>query len=111
MFDKKIVRGNTYAASVISKNKDKERTKKEQLMFKKPTMKAAQNVRMVAANHAVNQSTPRSMANRRNFESQTDEYVETLMDRAPERDCEIQTDFYIDKPPERLFTLRKYGVD
>ena len=29
MFDKKVVRGNTYAASVISKNQDKERMKKD----------------------------------------------------------------------------------
>ena len=33
------------------------------------------------------------------------------MDRPPESDIEIQTDFYIDKPPERLFVPRKYGID
>jgi hypothetical protein len=38
MFDKRIVRGNTYAASVISKNSDK--TKKDNKVFKKPPLKA-----------------------------------------------------------------------
>ncbi len=45
------------------------------------------------------------------MDCQTDEYVETLMDRPPEQDEEIQTDFYIDKPPERLFIPKKYGID
>jgi len=39
MFDKKVVRGNTYAASVISKNQDKERLRKESILFKKPNVK------------------------------------------------------------------------
>ena len=38
MFDKKVVRGNTYAASVISKNLDK--SKKITKVFKTSTLKS-----------------------------------------------------------------------
>jgi radial spoke head protein 3 len=34
-----------------------------------------------------------------------------LADKPPEQEVEAQTDFYIDKPPERLFKPRKFGVD
>jgi hypothetical protein len=36
MFNKKVVRGNTYAASVLQKNKDK----KDSKIFKKPIIKS-----------------------------------------------------------------------
>ena len=42
---------------------------------------------------------------------QTEEYVETISEKNPENNVEIQTDFYIDRPMNRLFNPKKYGVD
>ena len=42
---------------------------------------------------------------------QTEEYVETISEKNPENHVEIQTDFYIDRPMNRLFNPKKYGVD
>lgn len=56
-------------------------------------------------------STPRPLHNRHNLEVQTDDYIETLTDKPPEQEMDAQTDFYIDKPPDRLFKPKKNGID
>jgi hypothetical protein len=45
------------------------------------------------------------------FGGQTEEYVEILSDKLPQINLETQTDFYIDRPQDRLFVPKKHGLD
>jgi len=56
-------------------------------------------------------STPPPTEGRAHFAQMTDEYVEILTDKPPEYEKDTQTEFYIDRPPERLFMPKKTGED
>ena len=55
--------------------------------------------------------TPEPIMGRRHVELQTDEFVEQLTDKPPEYEKDTQTDFYIDRPVERLFLPETHGID
>ncbi|CAD8139437.1 unnamed protein product [Paramecium pentaurelia] len=103
MFDKRVIRGNTYA-SVQTQGDKKLMTLKS---FKKPTQKAAPQTQTTY----LHPQTPRPFQNRVNIDIQTDEYLEILTDKPPEQEMDAQTDYYIDKPPDRLFVPKKNGID
>ncbi|CAD8185091.1 unnamed protein product [Paramecium pentaurelia] len=103
MYDKRVVRGNTYA-SVQTQGDKKLMTLKS---FKKPQQKATQQPQTTY----LHPSTPRPFQNRVNIDIQTDEYLEILTDKPPEQEMDAQTDYYIDKPPDRLFVPKKNGID
>jgi hypothetical protein len=42
---------------------------------------------------------------------ETEPFIEILTDRPPENEKEALTDFYIDRPMNRLFVYKKDGVD
>lgn len=91
MFNKKVVRGNTYAASVLQKNKEK----KDSKIFKKPIIKSIVMIKIWSKTtqekqptQYANATTPRPLQGRHNIEIQTEEYVETLTDKPPEQEIE-----------------------
>jgi len=109
MFDKRVVRGNTYAAQVLTANAQDERERarmEREREKKKRAMKAAK-----ASSQPPMPSTPPAVGGRKHIEVQTENFLEELTDNVPEVDEETQTDFYMDRPPSPLFVPAKIGVD
>jgi len=108
MWDRRVVRGNTYAAQVlpatavpdpVALQKDAEERKLREL-------KARQKSRQVQR-----PSTPEPVAGRRHMVIQTDNFLEEIADRPAEMEVETQTDPAMDRPPSPLFLPMKTGVD
>jgi len=109
MFDKRVVRGNTYAAQVLTANAQDERQRAQmgrERDKKKRAMKAAKT-----SNQPPMPTTPPAVGGRKHMEIQTENFLEELTDNVPEVDEETQTDFYMDRPPSPLFVPAKIGVD
>jgi len=91
MYDRRIVRGTTYASIIMpaaglpNKQKLREVTKGMQEQQRVQTEE-----RQVA--------TPEPLPGRVNVQVETEEIREELTDKAPEGNFGVQTDFYIDRP-------------
>lgn len=55
--------------------------------------------------------TPRAVEGRTHIAVETEPFIEILTDKPPETEKEALTDFYIDRPMNRLFIYKKDGVD
>mmetsp|Transcript_18331 Transcript_18331/g.30721 ORF Transcript_18331/g.30721 Transcript_18331/m.30721 type:complete len:363 (+) Transcript_18331:127-1215(+) len=101
MYDSRVVRGNTYAAKVMtaSLKKDLDRTSR-----KNP--KAA---RMVGSSRRSN--TPPPVSGRMHMTMQTEDFLEEITDRPIEQDVETQTTAAMDRPASPLFVRAKIGFD
>lgn len=113
MYDRRVVRGNTYAAQVVAANAQAE---SERLQAEQSRRAAREMARMEGANVETDMAMdPRGemapVEGRKHIDVQTDNYLEELSDRRPEVDEETQTESYIDQPPLPLFIPTKTGVD
>lgn len=63
------------------------------------------------SNNGVRPITPNAVAGRKHIDVQTDDYLEELTDRPPEKDQTTQTYIMKDRPPSPLFMPAKAGVD
>ena len=106
MWDRRVVRGNTYAPVNTTP------TKQFTTSLSKSAKKSIKPLEMTEYEvvHA-DVSTPRPVEGRKHTEVQTDDYVELLTDKPPEYEKDAQTDFYIDRPVNRLFVPQKTGED
>lgn len=97
MFDKRVIRGNTYAAQIL------------------PTATAPEGaaaVRKSPARRAYQApGTPEAVEGRRHVDAQTDAYLEELTDTVPEVENATQTDQFMDRPPTPLYIPMKTGTD
>lgn len=110
MFDKRVVRGNTFATMVVpasnqvemerQQDLERKRKKREQELAKKQAQVVQREV-----------STPKAVDGRKHEEAQTDNVVEELTDKPQEFEIETQTEFVIDRPPTPLFMPEKTGLD
>lgn len=102
MYDRRVVRGNTYA-SLITPQQDMAEVQKQ---------REAQRRRLMRANQAKKRTgTPEPTPGRRHMDIQTDSYLEELTERTVEFEAETQTDFLLDRPPSPLFMPAKIGMD
>eukprot|EP00933_Yihiella_yeosuensis_P072478 TRINITY_DN80871_c0_g1_i1.p1 TRINITY_DN80871_c0_g1~~TRINITY_DN80871_c0_g1_i1.p1 ORF type:complete len:476 (-),score=165.85 TRINITY_DN80871_c0_g1_i1:382-1809(-) len=102
MFDRRVVRGNTYAA-VVAPEPDMSEVQKQ---------RDAQRRRLMRANQTKKRAgTPEAVPGRKHTDIQTDSYLEELTERTVEFEAETQTDFILDRPPSPLFMPAKIGVD
>ncbi|XP_031569994.1 radial spoke head protein 3 homolog [Actinia tenebrosa] len=106
MYDKRIVRGNTYAQRTLpaSAQPDPIEVQRQQEMRR----------RAIARKRAKDQLQPRSpepVTGRKHIDVQTELYLEELSDRVEEAEVETQTDAFLDRPPSPLFIPAKTGVD
>jgi hypothetical protein len=87
MYDRRVVRGNTYQAQVVTSNqaRDAERLRKEQ-----ERRAARERAMQLRANMQVPR-TPPAVPGRQHMVAQTDEYLEELSDRPLEVEAETQT--------------------
>jgi len=109
MWDKRVVRGNTYAAIVTTSREATQQLRATQPLKRKTNLKPLETNDMEGMQADV--STPRPVDGRKHCEIQTDENVELLTDKPPEYEKDTQTDFYIDRPVNRLFMPQKTGED
>jgi len=108
MHDRRVVRGNTYAAQVLTSTaqEEAERLREEE--------EAGQRKRMDRERRFNSQrapSTPPPPGGRKHIDVQTDNYLEELTDKVPEVEEETQTEAFMDRPPSPLFIPSKTGHD
>mmetsp|Transcript_14419 Transcript_14419/g.24424 ORF Transcript_14419/g.24424 Transcript_14419/m.24424 type:complete len:457 (+) Transcript_14419:182-1552(+) len=96
MFDRRVIRGNTYAAQILP-----------------AAPPAAGNLLTSKRRKTAPRPppTPNAVEGRRHIDVQTDSFLEELTDTVPERDVNTQTDPFMDRPPTPLFIPMKIGVD
>ncbi|KAK9816840.1 hypothetical protein WJX72_005799 [[Myrmecia] bisecta] len=100
MFDRRVVRGNTYASQVLPAEPP---ALPLNTSTKQPTK---QSVRPAPAPR-----TPEPVAGRKHMDIQTDSYLEELTDVVAEAEISTQTDAFMDRPPTPLYIPKKTGVD
>lgn len=107
MHDRRIVRGNTYAAQVVTQNAQREverlRAENERALRREATRRRREQMSKP--------STPPPVHGRMHCEAQTETFLEELTDRAVEVDSETQTEPFRDRPPSPLFVPSKTGQD
>ena len=109
MHDPRVVRGNTYAAKVMSNS-----LKREQEVRRRAdssNTRRAEPGRGPRNDQNEKPPTPPPVDGRVHMDIQTDDFLEELNDRPIEMDAETQTHAFMDRPPEPLFVTAKTGYD
>ena len=109
MWDRRVVRGNTYAAIVTTSREAAKQYGSTQTQRKRTTVKPLETDEYEAVQGDV--STPRAVEGRKHVQIHTDENVELLTDKPPKYEKDAQTDFYIERPVNRLYMPQKTGED
>jgi len=114
MWDRRIVRGNTYASMVIPNNQQEQyNLEKEQEKERKLKMKMKKENELKTST----EQEVEPLHNRINVQvdciTGNDAILKPieLWDKPPDREIDIQTDFYIDRPPTPRFIPTKTGKD
>jgi radial spoke head protein 3 len=98
MFDRRVVRGNTYAAQILP--------------AEAPMHSPASPVKLRRRKPAARKpATPPPVQGRQHIELQTDAYLEELTDVVPDKNAITQTDAFLERPITPLFIPQKRGVD
>lgn len=110
MWDKRVVRGNTYAAQVLPLSAQGELAiaEKEASNMRK---KISQDRRKLKEAAVKRSSTPEAIEGRKHIEIQTEQYLEELTDKVEENTVDTQTDPMMDRPPTPLYVPFKTGRD
>ncbi|NXI65803.1 RSPH3 protein, partial [Anseranas semipalmata] len=106
MYDRRVVRGNTYALQVIPAYTQPD-------LFEIQRQREARR-RALARKRAKEQmqlKTPEPVEGREHVHVQTELYLEEISDRIIEVDMECQTDAFLDRPPTPFFVPAKTGRD
>uniref|UniRef100_A0A8C6WQY9 Radial spoke head 3 n=1 Tax=Neogobius melanostomus TaxID=47308 RepID=A0A8C6WQY9_9GOBI len=106
MYDRRVVRGNTYAQRVIPTTTQADMAELQR--------QQEQRRRAVARRRAREQDrvgTPEALQGRQHIEVQTELYLEELSNQVTEVDAECQTHAFLDRPDTPLFIPAKSGVD
>lgn len=107
MFDRRVVRGNTYAAQVVTQNAQREVERLRQENERAMRREALRRRREMKSKPR----TPPPVDGRTHADAQTENYLEELTDRPVEVQAETQTEPFLDRPPSPLFMPAKSGVD
>ena len=98
MFDRRVVRGNTYAAQILPAIP----TAPQPAAPVRPRRRKAATRKI---------STPPAVPGRQHMDIQTENYLEEVTDMAPEEDAVTQTDAFLERPVTPMFVPQKRGVD
>ena len=108
MYDRRIVRGSTHAATIIPAGADSK-------MYQggKRTQQSIAKLRHQAAEHYTRREipTPEPLTGRQNLDVQTDQFVEELTDKAPCYDIGSQTEFKLEETVHDFSIPVKTGTD
>lgn len=110
MHDPRVVRGNTYAAKVMTNSlkREQEVRKRDDPQKKNKVLGRSSERRSEPADRL---PTPPPVEGRAHMDIQTDDFLEELTDRPIEMDAETQTLAFMDRPPDPLFIAAKTGYD
>jgi len=114
MHDRRVVRGNTYAAQVLplSAQAELQRAEKEAAAQQKKQKIASVKKAKDAENASLRRpATPEAVDGRKHMDIQTEQYLEELKDKPDEITTETQTDPMLDRPPTPQFIPFKTGRD
>ncbi|KAF7253940.1 hypothetical protein EYD10_00414 [Varanus komodoensis] len=105
MYDRRVVRGNTYAADTLpwSPEPDPVEIQKQREAHRK--MLARKRAKEEQELHAP------EIESKTRVEVQTELYLEEIADRIIETDMECQTDTFVERPDTPLFVPQKTGAD
>lgn len=104
MWDRRVVRGNTYAAQIVA-------TAAPDVVQQLQKDVQDQNRGAQTATAEFRAPTPEAVQGRHHIDVQTDAYLEEVSDKVPEHEVETQTDEFLDRPASPLFVPIKTGVD
>lgn len=107
MFDRRVVRGNTHSAQIVTQNAQMELERIRILNEKE----FKRNEARLRRERNKKPSTPPPVEGRVHTDCQTDKYLEELTDRPIETEAETQTEAVLDRPPSPHFMPAKTGVD
>jgi len=107
MFDRRIVRGNTYAQSTLPITAQENPID----IQRKAERKRARDARKRQTDHDMRTKSPAPVDGRRHQPVQTELYLEELTDCIEESEVTCQTDLFLDRPPTPLFKPAKIGSD
>lgn len=104
MWDRRVVRGNTYAAQIVATAAPDvvQQLQRDVQDQNRPRQREASEFRA---------PTPDPVQGRHHIDVQTDAYLEEVSDKVPEHDVDTQTDEFLDRPASPLFVPIKTGVD
>merc|ERR1712216_1018302 len=104
MWDRRVVRGNTYAAQIVATAAPDvvQQLQRDVQDQNRPRQRDASEFRA---------PTPEPVHGRHHIDVQTDAYLEEVSDKVPEHDVDTQTDEFLDRPASPLFLPIKTGVD
>jgi hypothetical protein len=108
MFDRRIVRGNTYAREDVLPVTAQEHPVDLQRKAEKRRAREARK-RQSELEHRT--KSPPPVDGRRHQPVQTELYLEEITDRIEESEAVCQTDAWMDRPPTPLFVPAKTGAD
>eukprot|EP00898_Chlorokybus_atmophyticus_P003138 jgi/Chlat1/3825/Chrsp26S03970 len=118
MFDRRVVRGNTYATQVLpAVALEAEATQRSvagsttQSLGKSKSLKKQQSQSTPRRGSLIAGDNTEPVQGRKHMDVQTDVYLEELVDRIPEADVDTQTDEFMDRPPTPLFIPTKSGIE
>lgn len=113
MHDRRVVRGNTYAAQVMSLSTQSElqRAERDAEERRKQTMKQGQKNSKNDGLGTKRSTTPDAVDGRKHMDIQTEQYLEELTDAIEEVVQETQTDPMLDRPPTPVHVPFKTGRD
>eukprot|EP00292_Cryptomonas_paramecium_P012587 CAMPEP_0113691576 /NCGR_PEP_ID=MMETSP0038_2-20120614/18531_1 /TAXON_ID=2898 /ORGANISM="Cryptomonas paramecium" /LENGTH=364 /DNA_ID=CAMNT_0000613243 /DNA_START=156 /DNA_END=1246 /DNA_ORIENTATION=+ /assembly_acc=CAM_ASM_000170 len=108
MWDRRVVRGNTYAAQVLPATAVPDPVKMQMDAEKR---KISELRKRQKARQIQKPATPDPVAGRKHMDVQTENFLEEISDRPVEVEVDTQTDAFMDRPPSPLFIPMKTGVD
>lgn len=117
MWDRRVFRGNTYAAQVLPLNAQAEeelkRRKQNAERQKRRREKLRRQREMVERQRQAEEEAELMLqqSGKKTMEIQTEMFLEEITDRVIEEDVSTQTDPFMDRPDSPLFVPAKSGVD
>lgn len=108
MFDRRVVRGNTYAAMIIPN------VEQNQRLVQPKAPKVQQDTKLDGFKR---EGTPEPVEGRKHISVDCIRGDDAILkplelyDKPPDRAVDVQTDFYIDRPPTPRFIPSKNGTD
>ncbi|XP_022593577.1 radial spoke head protein 3 homolog [Seriola dumerili] len=106
MYDRRVVRGNTYAQHIIPTTAHPDPAE----ILRQQEIRRRAIARRRAREH-LKPKTPEALQGRKHIDVQTDLYLEELSDVIVATDIECQTEAFLDKPATPLFIPAKSGKD
>lgn len=110
MYDRRVVRGNTYAQRVIP-TVDIQTAQPDLAELQRQQEQRSKALARRREREQLRVKTPEALQGRQHTEVQTELYLEELGNIVMEKDMECQTDAFLDKPDTPLFVPAKSGID